>query len=170
MPNQTPYGASTESKENTQPMARNTKPAGDKPAAKKAAPKKAAAEKAPAKTAAEGRKPRGWLAADVKRICDDFLSGKLKLGEGEGLTPHRVAKLVQTRNGSEEPPSTGAVSAVFKRWQEYGFAKFSKKPFGFTEYTAKGKEVGLDGMIAARSEKRKADRAKAKKSTAKAAA
>lgn len=143
-------------------MARSN-PAGTKAPAKKAS----AAKKAPAKTVAEGRKPRGWLAAAVEKVCQDFLTVKVKLDEGKLLTPHRVAKIVQERDGSEEPPSTGAVSAVFKRWDDFGFATFNAKPFAFKKFTAKGEKEGLDGIILARREGRKAATAKAKKAAAK---
>ncbi len=143
-------------------MAR-TNPAGTKAPAKKAT----AAKKAPAKTVAEGRKPRGWLAAAVLKVCQDFTSGKVKLEDGKLLTPHRVAKIVQERDGSEEPPSTGAVSAVFKRWDEFGFATFNAKPFAFKKLTAKGEKEGLEGLILQRRETRKATHAKAKAAAAK---
>lgn len=145
-------------------MARTKAPAADTPA------KAPAAKKAAAPATAEARRPRGWLADAVLAVVRDFASGKLVLPEGQGLTPHRVAKLVQERDGSEDPPSTGAVSAVFKRWEDYGFAKFTQKPFGFKALTPKGEELGLEGLILGRREKRKVEHAKAKKAAAKAEA
>lgn len=143
-------------------MARTKNPAGTKAPAKKAA---APAKKATAKTATTGRKPRGWLAEAVLAVCKDHLSGKLKL-DGKPLTPHRVAKVVQERTGAEDPPSTGAVSAVFKRWETFGFAKFNQKPFSFKAFTPKGEKEGLEAVITGRREARKAETAKANKAKA----
>lgn len=100
-------------------------------------------------------RPRGWLSDAVKDVCDDFLTGKIELPEGKTLTPHYVALQVAEKEGLENPPSTGAVSAVFKRWDEYGFALFHKKPFAFKDYSAQGKKVGLHGILDKRREKRK---------------
>lgn len=107
-------------------------------------------------------RPRGWLSDAVKEVCDDFISGKISLPEGKTLTPHYVATFVATQEKLDAPPSTGAVSAVFKRWDEYGFALFHKKPFAFKDYSAKGKKVGLHGLIDARKEARSKERAAAK--------
>lgn len=152
-------------------MARNTAPAGKttKSTTKKA-PAKATASKAPAKakTTAEGRKPRGHLAADVLTICKAYSNGKLKVEGDKPLTPHRVAKLVAERTGGDAP-STGAVAAVFDRWAEYGFALFSDAPKAFKKLTAKGEKDGLDGIILGRREARKAATVKERAARAKAA-
>jgi hypothetical protein len=115
-------------------------------------------EDAPAKE----RRPRGWLAASVKAVCDRYITGALTLPEGKSLTPHLVAREVQKDEGMDKPPSVGAVSAVFKRWDEYEFAQFSQKPFAFTDYTEKGREKGLQGIIADRRTVRKEERASRK--------
>lgn len=113
-------------------------------------------------TVAKVRRPRGWLANDVKVICDKFITGEIALEDGQALTPHRVARLVKEHDGLDEAPSTGAVAAVFKRWGDFGFATFSDKPFAFLDYTEEGRSVGLQGMIQARSDARKNERAAAK--------
>lgn len=123
----------------------------------------ASPKKTPTLTVADGRRPRGWLAASVVKVCQDYASGKVKLDDGKLLTPHRVAKIVQERDGSDEPPSTGAVSGVFKRWQDFGFATFNEKPFAFKKLTAKGERDGLDAIILGRREARKKATAAAKK-------
>jgi len=106
--------------------------------------------------------PRGWLAAAVQDVTDSYLKGELdETLDGKPLTAHRIAPLVAEATGIT--PSVGAVSAVLKRWKEYGFAKFGDKPFAFKDYTAAGRDKGLDGIIEARSEKRKKERAAAKK-------
>ncbi len=105
------------------------------------------------------RRPRGWLATDVKDVCDKFITGEIILPEGKTLTPHRVAVLVKEQGGLEKPPSAGAVTAVFKRWQEYKFVVMNEKPFAFSDYTDEGRNVGLAGLIEARSSARKAEKA-----------
>lgn len=107
------------------------------------------------------RRPRGWLETDVKHITDDFVTGNIKLEDGEFLTPHRVSKLVQKFDCLDEAPSTGAVAAVFERWIELGFMVANEKPFAFLDYTEEGRAQGLTAMKAARrsakAEARKAD-------------
>lgn len=108
------------------------------------------------------RRPRGWLAQDVKLVCDKIITGEITLAEGQEATPHRVARLVKEMDGLDKAPSTGAVAAVFKRWEEYGFASFKQGPYAFADYTDEGRNVGLQGMIEARSAARKAERQAAK--------
>jgi hypothetical protein len=137
------------------------------------------------------RRPRGWLENDCFLLCEKFVDGSLTLPEKEGkdgkpvkqlLTPHRLAKLVQTTDALDEPPSTGAVAAVFTRWKSLGFANFNEKPFAFKGFTAGGKSKGLEAMKAEKREalfaQKRADReanpkpkkeAAPKKETAKAA-
>lgn len=107
-------------------------------------------------------RPRGWLSDAVKAVCDDFVSGKIELPEGKTLTPHYVSQLVAEREKLDKAPSTGAVSAVFKRWDEYGFILTHNKPFAFKDYSAKGKKEGLHGILDKRKEQRSKDRAAAK--------
>lgn len=124
----------------------------------------------PRKTKSGGdRRPRGWLEADVKRVTDSFVTGDLKLKEGEYLTPHRLSRLVKELDSLDEAPSTGACAAVLDRWNEIGFAKLNETPKAFLDYTDQGRNEGLTAMKAARGEKRKADR-KATKEAEKAAA
>lgn len=108
------------------------------------------------------RRPRGWLANDVKRVCDKLITGEIQLPEGQSATPHRVAILVKDMEGLDKAPSTGAVAAVFKRWEDYGFATFKSGPYSFDDYTDQGRTLGLQGLIEARSANRKAERQAAK--------
>lgn len=108
------------------------------------------------------RRPRGWLANDVRVLLDEFVTGTRTLEAGQFLTPHRVAKLVQEMDNLDKAPSSGAVAAVFKRWSKYGFATFNDKPFSFIDYTDKGRQVGLQGLIEERAATRKRTRAEAK--------
>lgn len=93
------------------------------------------------------RRPRGWLAADIKSVCDLYITGELKIKDDKPLTPYRCALAVKEVDGLDEAPSVGAVSAVFKRWDNMGFATFRTDPFAFVEYTEEGKQLGLQRMM-----------------------
>jgi hypothetical protein len=93
------------------------------------------------------------LQGDMKRITDLFVQGDADLTarlDGKPMTPSRVAAEVQLLRGSEKAPSTGAVAAAFKRWEDYGFATFNPKPFSFADYTDEGRAIGLKGILANR--------------------
>ena len=131
---------------------------------------KAAEEEANAEPEKKERRPRGWLEHDVKQITDKFVTGEIVLEgkpakDGEEaksetlyLTPHRVARLVKDLDGLEEAPSTGAVAAVFARWEKLGFALFRLKPYAFLDYTDEAKDKGLTAMKEAASDSKKAAR------------
>lgn len=117
----------------------------------------APAKKAAASEPVSRRKlgDKGHLQKDVKKITDKFTEGTLVIPDGKPLTPHRIAKLVQDMNKASEPPSTGAVTAVLKRWEESGFATMNPKPFSFKKYTPKGIKLGISGIMEERSAARK---------------
>lgn len=100
------------------------------------------------------RRPRGWLVTDVKRICDEYVKGNVKVTDGKPLSPYRIAKLIQETEMLSEAPSSGAVAAVLKRWEAMGFAVMTKNPFGFKDYTEEGQRLGLEEM-SRRARKRK---------------
>lgn len=109
----------------------------------------------------EPRLPKGYLALDVYNICKQFSAGELTMEEGKYVTPYYVSKIIMEDNdGRSKKPSTGAISAVFRRWEEWGFAVFRKTPFAFTDFTEKGKELGLDGINRERAEINKMERAR----------
>lgn len=110
----------------------------------------------------EERRARGLLEADVLTVTDKFVQGKLNLEDDKPLTPHRIARLIQKQDGLDEPPSTGAVSAVLDRWNKYGFANVSTKPTAFQSYTDAGVNEGLTALKEQHSAKLKAQRAAAK--------
>jgi hypothetical protein len=83
-----------------------------------------------------GRRRQGALEDEVKRICDYQVLG---LYVGIDLTPRFIAEQIDP----EEPPSVGAISAVFERWVAIGFAKVEKKPTRFVGYTPDGIDKGL---------------------------
>jgi hypothetical protein len=92
---------------------------------------------------ASGRTARGELEFWVKRCCDYFVLGdidtKLK------LTPQRISQMIADDEGIKAP-STGAIDAVFKRWEKLGFAEIGRKPTRFIGYTEDGVRYGLDGL------------------------
>ena len=109
------------------------------------------------------RRERGALEESVLAITDLYEDGKVDLPEGKTLTPHTIANLIAEKEGLEKPPSTGAVNAVLKRWDEnYGFALTHDKPYAFKRYSAAGKKQGLEALKEKHREKIKAERAAAK--------
>lgn len=97
-----------------------------------------------------GRKARGELEYRVKEICDLFAAGEL---DEEFCTPKVIASTISTG----EPPSVGAIDAIFKRWEELGFAVIEKKPTRFHTYTPDGWTKGLDRL---KEERRRAEKHK----------
>lgn len=90
-----------------------------------------------------GRAGRGELEAWVKEVTDIWTV------ERDGLcTPRYVAAKIGRKRGIN-PPSVGAIDAVFIRWAEMGFAMIEKKPTRFDGYTANGLRLGLEAMKAA---------------------
>lgn len=85
-----------------------------------------------------GRKQRGQLEDEVRKATDMWVMLKAT----QPCTPVWVAEMIDAEN----PPSTGAVNAVFVRWQDIGFATVEKKPTRFTGYTPEGIEHGLHAM------------------------
>lgn len=97
---------------------------------------------------AEGRRSRGQLHDDVKRITDVFVTDAASLGlkDGEALTPHRIVKALIQTDSLDTPPSTGAVSNVLKNWREIGFAEIAEGPTAFVDYTEGGRDQGMNAM------------------------
>lgn len=113
------------------------------------------------------RRERGSLEASVLAITDEYEDGNIDLPEGKTLTPHTIANLIKEKEGLEKAPSTGAVNAVLKRWDDnYGFALTHDKPYAFKRYSAKGKKQGLGSLKEAHREIRKKERAAEKESSA----
>lgn len=77
-----------------------------------------------------GRRPAGQLEHDVLSVCEEFTRD---VYEWEQCTP----KLVAERIGviyQMEPPSTGAINAVWDRWEKLGFAEQGRKPSRFLRF------------------------------------
>lgn len=84
-----------------------------------------------------GKRARGQLEYQVLSTCRAFVKGQVEV---EVLTPQVIALDID----EIEPPSVGAIGAVFDRWVKIGFANCEKKPVRFTSFTAEGLEIGLD--------------------------
>lgn len=81
-----------------------------------------------------GRRARGSLDWEVKRVCDAWVS----TGTAIGLTPKQASALL---DGGKT--STGAIDAVWRRWVQIGFATTESGPTRFIGYTEVGIEKGL---------------------------
>lgn len=102
---------------------------------------------------------KGWLQEAVLDVVEKISTGEIELPENRKATPHIVSKIVQEQRGDENPPSTGAVKAVFDRWVTYGFILTHDQPFAFKDFSAQGRKLGLAGCIEKHKEKLKAERA-----------
>jgi hypothetical protein len=89
-----------------------------------------------------GRRARGQLEADVLKVCQDFANNVF---EWEICTPKLVAEEIGHRY-TIEPPSTGAIDAVWNRWEELGFAKRDKKPSRFVSFEGDSSFVYLQSL------------------------
>lgn len=89
-----------------------------------------------------GRRARGQLEYDVLQICDEY---SRDVYEWEYCTPKLVAERIGKMNEAE-PPSTGAINAVWDRWEKLGFAKQDKKPSRFVCFEVDGSIRTLEKM------------------------
>lgn len=88
-----------------------------------------------------GRTPKGQLELWVKEQCDIWLIDK----PGFPCTPQWLSDHIAEDQGIT-PPSVGAISAVFDRWTNLGFAVIERKPTRFIKYTDEGIRLGLERM------------------------
>lgn len=93
------------------------------------------------------RRPRNYLAFDVNNICLAYLKGEYKLPEGKHLTAHFIAKLMIEQEGLVKKPSVGAITKVFQRWEEYGYATMRTLPYAFVDFTEEGKRLGFQKFM-----------------------
>lgn len=77
-----------------------------------------------------GRRARGQLEYDVLTVCQDFAAGVF---DWEMCTPKMVSQEIGKRYAIE-PPSTGAINAVWDRWEALEFATQDKKPSRFVKF------------------------------------
>lgn len=91
-----------------------------------------------------GYRQRGQLEVEVQQVCNRAMMGEFD----EHCTPQFIAQQIDPDN----PPSTGAIGAVFNRWERIGYAKIHRKPLYFQHLTVEGMRDGLEAL------KRKAKR------------
>jgi hypothetical protein len=91
----------------------------------------------------EPRRGRGFLATDVNIACREFTQGEYVLPEGKFLTPYIIAKIIKEKDGLDKMPSSGAITKIFKQWEEWGYATFRSNPFAFIDFTEIGKTKTL---------------------------
>jgi hypothetical protein len=90
-----------------------------------------------------GRAGRGQLESWVREVTDLWA-----LGPDGNCTPQYVADKIMKLQGLERGPSTGAIDAVFRRWESIGFAFIKSKPTRFAGYTPDGIKLGLEVLKA----------------------
>jgi len=66
----------------------------------------------------------------------------------ENCTPQYVSREINRMYGLGKSPSTGAIDAVFRRWEKIGFAIIGNKPARFIRYTPAGIKDGLEVLKA----------------------
>lgn len=85
---------------------------------------------------ATGYRQRGQLEAEVQKVANRAMMGEFD----ELMTPQVIAEIIDPSN----PPSTGAIGAVFNRWERIGYAKIHRKPLYFQRLTVEGMRDGLE--------------------------
>lgn len=75
-----------------------------------------------------GRRARGQLEYEVLAVCRRWLADEF---DWPACYPKEIAEIID----KNEPPSTGAVSAVLARWERMGFAEYQHKPIAFLKFT-----------------------------------
>lgn len=83
------------------------------------------------------RRKRGSLEYNVEAVCRLWLESKLPY---KSLIPTDVGMLINAM----DPPSPGAIHAVFTRWNEQGLAEVAHSPFRFLSFTSLVGEFGID--------------------------
>ena len=93
------------------------------------------------------RRPKGAIEASLMDVCNDFVTGQYKPpAKADGtipayLTPVTAATVIAEREATQAaaqgeapefgPPSAGAVTNVFKKWRDCGYAVTQDEPFAF---------------------------------------
>lgn len=75
-----------------------------------------------------GRRARGQLEYEVLAVCRRWLADEF---DWVACYPKFIVEVID----KNEPPSTGAVAAVFARWEKMGFAEYQHKPIAFLKFT-----------------------------------
>lgn len=91
------------------------------------------------------RTPPTELEQDLKRVCDDYMTGAF--APGKPLTTQVLARQIHTNRGEVgNRPSSGAIADALKRWQDIGFAHVDERPLAFVKYTEAGETQGLSAL------------------------
>lgn len=106
-----------------------------------------------------GRRARGQLEYDVLQVCREFAQS---VYDWSACTPKAVAERIGAMNATE-PPSTGAINAVWDRWEKIGFAEQAKKPSRFVKFTGDNTDIALDRMKGATKRAKKLAQAEQKR-------
>jgi len=75
-----------------------------------------------------GRRARGQLEYEVLAICRRWLEDEF---DWPACYPKFMAEMID----KADPPSTGAITAVFQRWERMDFAEYQHKPIAFLKFT-----------------------------------
>lgn len=86
-----------------------------------------------------GRAARGGLEAQVLEACHALAI------LDQHITPKMISGWIAGKYEIPEP-STGAIGAVFNRWEKLGFAKQEKKPVRFAGFTGDGTALELERL------------------------
>jgi hypothetical protein len=89
-----------------------------------------------------GIRAKGQLENEVLAVCNDFAKG---VYDWSDCTPKLVSEEI-ARKKAIEPPSTGAINAVWDRWEKLGFALQGKKPSRFVAFCVDGSLLTLEDM------------------------
>lgn len=87
-----------------------------------------------------GRTRKGLLDTWMEQVCKIWA-----VDTSRPCTPAWISDCI-SMCFDVPPPSVGAIDAVLKRWESYGFAYVEKKPTRFTGFTAEGERLGLEVM------------------------
>lgn len=109
-----------------------------------------------------GRRHRGQLEYEVLAVCERWLADDT---QGPDIcTPKWVAETIAEEQ-KIPTPSTGAIQAVWDRWEKLGIAGQAKKPARFTGWTGDfdGSAVMLDRIKASKKRQNKSAKAAQKR-------
>jgi len=98
-----------------------------------------------------GRRARGQLEYDVLLVCIDFANNVFDWSD---CTPKNVSEEIGRRY-KIEPPSTGAINAVWDRWERLEFADQAKKPSRFVKFRVDNPSAATLDVIKARAKRAK---------------
>jgi hypothetical protein len=116
-----------------------------------------------------GRRHRGQLEYDVLDICERWMDDENVFGADkhpgpEQCTPKWVAEVIADEQ-NVPTPSTGAIQAVWDRWEKLGICTQAKKPARFTGWVGEfnGTAAMLDRIKASKKRQDKSAKAAQKR-------